>query len=112
MTVGLAASLGGRNTWLKAPPVSALSTYVKPLSLSVAHEVGVLSAGTMVFTVSACDTSSGLKTTCSWAPGKFKYQPNCAAPPLQPLWPAQQMVALAAMSRSWVAALIVTTCCC
>src|SRR6516165_1613488 len=42
-----AASLGGRNTSLNAPPVMAESTYVNPVSMGLAHEVGELIAGTI-----------------------------------------------------------------
>src|SRR5215469_15384737 len=80
-----AASLGGRNTSLNAPPVMAESTYVNPLSLTVAHEVGELTAGTTELTVSACATSSGLKRTCSRLPGRLRDQPYFAAPPVQAL---------------------------
>src|SRR5207249_5834621 len=51
----LAASLGGRNTWLKAAPVMADSTLVKSVSVGWPHVVRVLVAGTIEFTVSAGD---------------------------------------------------------
>src|SRR5256885_17012209 len=59
LIAALAASLGGRNTWLNAAPVMADSTYVKPVSDWLPHEVGLLVAGTIEFTVSPCNTSSG-----------------------------------------------------
>src|ERR1700732_2488919 len=58
LTAELAASLGGRNTWLKAAPVMADRTYVKPVSDRLVQEVGLLAAGTIEFTVRACETSS------------------------------------------------------
>src|ERR1700730_7135459 len=107
----LAAAPGGRNTWLKAPPVRAETTYVKPVSLRLVHAVRLKVAGTSEFTVSACATSSGLNTICSCVPGRLSDQPNCLLL-AQVDRLAQQTVALVVMSRFCVAALTVTVWAC
>ena len=111
LTVELAASLGGRNTWLNAPPVMRVQHVGEAVVVRVEQEVGLFGAGTTVFTVRACEHQLRAVDDLLLGAGEIEgpaehrcYRAGRLA--------AQQTVAFAAMSRSSVTALTVTVCAC
>src|ERR1700674_5578216 len=72
----------------------------------------MLFAGSVELTMNAPLKKTGLNMTCSWAPGRLAYQPNCVLPELQDVLPCQQICKLVPSFTAELAVLPVKVCCC